>query len=99
MPPSIYLGTDGGATTSKVGGVRHDGTVVSTKLLQRPTNSAHGPEAMVAGWIGTATEYLTENGLTWDDVAGNNPPARSSTIGTPCSRLRNLPRRGPPGVQ
>ena len=69
-PPSIYLGTDGGATTSKVGGVRHDGTVVSTKLLQRPTNSAQGPDAMVAGWISTATEYLTENQFTWDDVGG-----------------------------
>ncbi len=68
--PGIYLGTDGGATTSKVGGVRHDGTVVSTKLLQRPTNSAHGPEAMVAGWIAAASDYLTQNDLTWDDVGG-----------------------------
>ena len=68
--PSIYLGTDGGATTSKVGGVRHDGTVVSTKLLQRPTNSAHGPEAMVAGWIAAASDYLTRTISTWDEVGG-----------------------------
>ncbi len=68
--PSIYLGTDGGATTSKVGGVRHDGTVLSTKLLQRPTNAAHGPDAMVAGWIAAASDYLTQNDLTWDDVGG-----------------------------
>jgi glucokinase len=67
---SIYLGTDGGATTSKVGGVRHDGTVVSTKLLQKPTNAAQGPQAMVAGWIAGASEYLEQNGLTWDQVEG-----------------------------
>ncbi len=66
----VYLGTDGGATTSKVGGVRHDGTVVSTKLLQRPTNAAQGPQAMVAGWIAGASEYLDQNGLTWDQVDG-----------------------------
>ena len=67
---SVYLGTDGGATTSKVGGVRHDGTVVSTRLLQRPTNATHGPEAMVAGWIAAACDYLAENDLTWDEVGG-----------------------------
>ncbi|HEY7055490.1 MAG TPA: ROK family protein [Vicinamibacterales bacterium] len=70
MKASVYLGTDGGATTSKIGGVRHDGTVVSTRLLQRPTNSAHGPEAMVAGWIAASSEYLTTNDLAWDDVGG-----------------------------
>ena len=58
---SVYLGTDGGATTSKVGGVRHDGTVVSTRLLQRPTNATHGPGAMVAGWIAAACDYLAAN--------------------------------------
>jgi len=67
---SVYLGTDGGATTSKVGGVRHDGTVVSTRLLQRPTNATHGPGAMVAGWIAAACDYLAENDLTWDEVGG-----------------------------
>jgi glucokinase len=70
MSAGVYLGTDGGATTSKVGAVRHDGTVVSTKLLQRPTNSALGPDAMVEGWIAGASEYLQQNGLTWDDVEG-----------------------------
>jgi glucokinase len=68
--PRVYLGTDGGATTSKVGGVRHDGTVVSTKLLQRPTNATHGPEAMVAGWIEAAAGYLAQNDLSWDEVEG-----------------------------
>jgi glucokinase len=66
----VYIGTDGGATTSKVGGVWHDGTVVSTRLLQRPTGSALGPQAVVAGWVASITEYLTEHGLDWDQVEG-----------------------------
>ncbi len=66
----VYLGTDGGATTSKVGGVWHDGTVVSTKLLQRPTRSEEGPAAVVEGWVEAASEYLALNGLTWDQVEG-----------------------------
>jgi glucokinase len=67
---SVYIGTDGGATTSKVGGVWSDGTVVSTRLLQRPTNAARGPEAVVREWVEGITEYLTQNGLTWDQVQG-----------------------------
>ena len=67
---AIYLGTDGGATMSKVGGVWEDGTTVSTKLLQHPTGSAEGPEAVVHGWVEAASLYLEENDLTWDDVHG-----------------------------
>ncbi len=66
----VYIGTDGGATTSKVGSVWGDGTVVSTRLLQRPTNAAHGPEAAVRGWVEGITDYLNQNGLTWEQVAG-----------------------------
>ena len=29
----VYIGTDGGATTSKIGGVWGDGTAISTTLL------------------------------------------------------------------
>ncbi len=47
----VYIGTDCGATMSKVGGVWADGTTVSTKLHQRPTNSQAGQDAVVAGWI------------------------------------------------
>jgi glucokinase len=67
---AVYIGTDGGATTSKVAGVRGDGTAVSTKLLQRPTNSRQGPEAVVRGWVEGITQYLGQNGLTWDQVRG-----------------------------
>jgi hypothetical protein len=37
-PSGVYIGTDSGATMSKVGGVWADGTTVSTKLQQHPTN-------------------------------------------------------------
>jgi len=66
----VYLGTDGGATTSKVGAVRGDGSVVSTRLLQRPTNAKEGPQAMVAGWMAACAEFLDQNGMAWDQVDG-----------------------------
>src|SRR5215210_5009593 len=66
----VYIGTDSGATTSKVGGVWGDGTTVSTGLLQRPTDSGRGPEAVVRDWVEAITDYLGQNGLTWDGVRG-----------------------------
>lgn len=66
----IYLGTDGGATTSKVGGVRRDGTILSTTLLQRPTNAHLGPEAVVRGWVEALSEYLQQHELAWAQVQG-----------------------------
>jgi glucokinase len=66
----VYIGTDGGATTSKVGAVWHDGTVVSTRLLQRPTGSADGPAAVIESWVNAIKEYLDINQLTWDQVEG-----------------------------
>lgn len=67
---SVYIGTDGGATTTKIGGVWADGTTVSTDVLQHPTNSQAGPEAVVRGWAAAVDEYLQANGLAWDDVRG-----------------------------
>jgi len=64
----VFIGTDGGATTSKVAAVWSNESAVSTKLLQRPTNSEGGPDAMVAGWADAITDYLESNGLAWDDV-------------------------------
>jgi glucokinase len=66
----VYLGTDGGATTSKVAAVWGDGTAVSTRLLQRPTRAGEGPDAVVHGWVEGINDYLRENGLTWDQVHG-----------------------------
>lgn len=67
---SIYLGVDGGATTSKVNGVWDSGEVISTKLLQRPTNSHGGREAVIASWIDTINIFLQENSLNWSQVKG-----------------------------
>ncbi|HET9221364.1 MAG TPA: ROK family protein [Roseiflexaceae bacterium] len=66
----VYIGTDGGATTSKIGGVWADGTPISTGLLQRPTNAQLGPEAVVSGWVAAIAEYLEQNQLSWEQVHG-----------------------------
>jgi glucokinase len=65
-----YIGTDGGATTSKVGGVWDDGTTISTKLHQQSTNTAEGPAAVVHGWVEAISTYLAQNGLAWEQVKG-----------------------------
>ena len=70
MSKNIYIGTDGGATTSKVGGVWSDGSTISTKLLQASTNSALGPEAVVRSWVEAINAYLPQNDLTWKQVSG-----------------------------
>ena len=70
MNKTIYIGTDGGATTSKVGGVWSDGSTISTKLLQSSTNSTQGPEAVVRSWVEAIDTYLSKNELTWEQVSG-----------------------------
>jgi glucokinase len=66
----VFLGTDCGATTSKVAGVWADGSPVSTELLQRSTNAQLGPEVVVQSWVEANTAYLEQNGLSWDAVRG-----------------------------
>ena len=66
----VYIGTDSGATSSKTGGVWEDGTTISTKLAQQPTNSEAGTTAVVRGWMEGVNEYLIRNDLTWDQVRG-----------------------------
>lgn len=66
----VYLGTDGGATMSKVGAVWSDGTTVSTKLLQRPTGSEGGPPAVVESWVAAASDFLEAHELSWEQVQG-----------------------------
>lgn len=70
MNKVVYIGTDGGATTSKVGGVWSDGSTVTTKLLQASTNSTLGPESVVRSWVEAISNYLTQNSLNWDQVGG-----------------------------
>ncbi len=67
---AVYIGTDGGATMSKIGGVWEDGSMISTNLLQWPTNAAQGPEAVVRGWVEAISEFLSHNDLQWDQVQG-----------------------------
>lgn len=70
MSKVVYIGTDGGATTSKVGGVWGDGSTVTTKLLQASTNSALGPQNVVRSWVEAINNYLAQNSLNWDQVGG-----------------------------
>jgi predicted NBD/HSP70 family sugar kinase len=67
---NIYIGTDSGATTSKVGGVDEEGNIISTKLLQRPTNARQGAAAVIQGWVEAITDFLKLNELTWGQVKG-----------------------------
>ncbi len=66
----VYIGTDGGATTSKIGGVWDDGSPVSLALLQRPTRTELGPHETVRGWVEGIQAWLGENGLSWSQVQG-----------------------------
>jgi len=66
----VYIGTDSGATTSKTGGVRADGSLISTQLRQSSTNSAAGTAAVIRGWVEGAEGFLKDNGLSWDQVRG-----------------------------
>lgn len=70
MSQNIFIGTDSGATSSKTGAVWADGTTVSTKLLQSPTNSLAGREAVISGWINGITDFLALNRLQWSQVQG-----------------------------
>jgi glucokinase len=53
-----------------VGGVWHDGSIVASDLLQWPTDSQNGADAVVAGWVEANSAYLDRFGLTWDQVQG-----------------------------
>ena len=66
----IFIGTDSGATTSKIAAVWENGEAVSTKLLQRPTNAQNGRDAVIAGWIAGIGEFLAQNRLQWPQVRG-----------------------------
>ncbi len=66
----VYIGTDGGATTTKIGGVWADESPISTTLLQNPTNGELGPAAVIRGWVDGVSAYLRDNELTWAQVHG-----------------------------
>jgi predicted NBD/HSP70 family sugar kinase len=70
MSQKIFIGTDSGATTSKSAAVWENGEPVSTKLLQRPTNSQLGRAAVISGWIDGISDFLAQNDLQWSQVHG-----------------------------
>jgi predicted NBD/HSP70 family sugar kinase len=70
MSGKIFIGTDSGATTSKIAAVRENGEAVSTKIFQRPTNAQNGREAVISGWIGAVGAFLAEHKIDWAQVAG-----------------------------
>ena len=70
MSEKIFIGTDSGATTTKFSAVRENGEAVSTKILQRATNSEKGRDAVIVSWIGGVGDFLAQNNLQWTQVAG-----------------------------
>ena len=70
MSKKIFIGTDSGATTTKFSAVWENGEAISTKLLQRPTHSEKGREAVIASWISGVGEFLAQNQLDWSQVHG-----------------------------
>jgi len=67
---SICIGTDSGATTSKINAVWENEEPVSDKVFQRPTNAQNGTDAVISGWIESINIFLKENHLTWPQVKG-----------------------------
>jgi glucokinase len=67
---NIFIGTDSGATTTKFCAVHENGEQVSSKVLQRSTNSQAGREAVISGWIAGVGDFLAQNNLQWSQVAG-----------------------------
>jgi glucokinase len=70
MSEKIFIGTDSGATTTKFSAVRENGEAVSTKVLQRSTDSEKGRAAVIAAWIAGVGDFLAQNNLQWSQVAG-----------------------------
>ena len=70
MDKKIFIGTDSGATTSKIGAVWEDGTPVTTDLLQRSTNSNLGKQGVLDSWLTGISDFLVKNSLHWDQVQG-----------------------------
>jgi len=70
MNKAIYIGTDSGATTTKIAAVRRDGEPVAQTVLQRPTESGAGRTGVLEGWIRAIDAFLELDGFTWSNVAG-----------------------------
>ena len=70
MSKKIFIGTDSGATTTKFSGIWENSEAISTRLLQLPTSSEKGRDAVISGWIAGIGEFLVQNNLQWSQVHG-----------------------------
>ena len=70
MNQKTFIGTDSGATTTKLCAVLESGEPVSNKVLQRSTGSENGRGAVIASWIAGVSDFLAQNNLQWSQVAG-----------------------------
>jgi glucokinase len=70
MNKRIFIGTDSGATTSKIAAVGDNGEPVTTKIFQHPTNAQNGREAVIGGWVDAVGAFLQKNNMEWSQVAG-----------------------------
>jgi len=70
MSKKIFIGTDSGATTTKLCAVWENGEPVSNKVLQRSTSSENGRDAVIHSWITGVGDFLAQNNLQWSQVAG-----------------------------
>ncbi len=66
----VFIGTDSGATTTKLCAVWENGEPVSNKVLQRSTGTENGRAAVMTSWIAGVNDFLTQNNLQWSQVAG-----------------------------
>jgi glucokinase len=88
----VYIGTDCGATTSKIVALNEDGSPISMELLQRKTRADEGREAIITGWIDAVDEYLAQHKLSWQQVqaAGLATPGPYQRYGV-LDKSANLP--------
>jgi len=70
MSKKVFIGTDSGATTTKLCAVWENGEPVSNKVLQRSTNSENGRVGVITSWITGVGDFLAQNNLQWSQVAG-----------------------------
>ena len=70
MSNKVFIGTDSGATTTKLCAVWETGEPVSNKVLQRSTNSENGRAGVITSWITGVGDFLAQNNLQWSQVAG-----------------------------
>ncbi len=76
MSEKIFIGTDSGATTSKIAAVWENGEAVSTKILQRPTNSQNGREAVIAAGLRPSANF-------WRKTICNGPQVQGVGLAIP----------------